>query len=107
MPHVDARGSFSRLFCQEELPFAVEQMSLSINKKKGTLRGLHFQASPHEEDKLIYCMKGSVFDVLVDLETKEHAAFELKAGDALLAPKGFAHGFLTLQDECELLYLCS
>jgi len=76
------------------------------------LRGLHFQKEPYAEDKLIHCLKGRVFDVIVDLRKDsptfgEHITAELCVGKGLLAPKGCAHGFLTLEDESELLYCCT
>jgi dTDP-4-dehydrorhamnose 3,5-epimerase len=90
------------------------QCSISRNDRAGTLRGLHFQTAPHEEAKLVRCTRGTIFDVIVDLrpDSPTHAEWigvELDAeeGTALYVPKGFAHGFQTLVDETEVLYMIS
>ena len=90
------------------------QMSMSFNARAGTLRGLHFQAAPHEEAKLVRCTRGAIFDVVVDLRADSPTchrwyAVELTAdnGLALFIPAGFAHGFQTLVDETEVLYAMS
>lgn len=115
----DHRGFFSRFFCAEELAQAgfrlpVAQMNHTFTARKGAVRGLHFQHPPHAEDKLISCLHGEIFDVAVDLRRDSptflrwHA--EILSGDnarSLLVPQGFAHGFQTLTDGCELLYLHS
>jgi dTDP-4-dehydrorhamnose 3,5-epimerase len=115
----DARGFFSRLFCASELASAgwqgpVAQINHTHTRQRGTARGLHFQYAPHAEDKLVNCLRGEVFDVAVDLRrgspTLLHWHSErLSAsnGRALLIPRGFAHGFQTLSDDCEMLYLHS
>jgi dTDP-4-dehydrorhamnose 3,5-epimerase len=115
----DERGLFARTFCAEEfraygLSAAELQCSVSYNLNKGTLRGMHYQAAPHEEDKLIRCTAGAVFDVIVDIRTGSPSygrwfGTELTAANrrGLLAPKGFAHGFLTLADASEVLYMIS
>jgi dTDP-4-dehydrorhamnose 3,5-epimerase len=116
-PSSDERGFFARTFCAGEfaeygLSAAALQCSVSYNVDKGTLRGMHYQAPPHEEDKLIRCTAGAIFDVIVDIR-RNSASYgrwfgaELTAANhrALLAPKGFAHGFLTLADESEVLYM--
>ena len=114
--HEDERGSFARTFCARE--FAAQglathfvQTSLSANRRRGTLRGLHWQAAPHAEEKLVRCVRGRVYDVLVDLRPdshiyRQHLALELSAaeGNALFIPAGVAHGFLTLEDDCEVHY---
>ena len=112
----DGRGFFARSFCQEEfraqgLSPVVAQCNLSWNRRKGTLRGLHFQAKPHEEAKLVRCTRGAIWDVIVDLRvdslTRLHwHAVELSADNRLgyYVPEGFAHGFQTLQDDSEVLY---
>jgi dTDP-4-dehydrorhamnose 3,5-epimerase len=112
----DDRGFFARSFCVEEfrahgLNPAVAQCNVSWNRRKGTLRGLHFQARPHEEAKLVRCTRGAVWDVIVDLREDSPTrlrwhAVELSADSrlALYVPEGFAHGFQTLQDDCEVLY---
>lgn len=114
--HVDERGSFHRIADRaqqdaSELPLRACQWSLSRNNKKGTFRGIHFQWPPYEETKLVSCVSGKIFDVLVDLrpasETRECAAcLELCAGDGrtLYVPPGVAHGFLCLEDDTALLY---
>jgi dTDP-4-dehydrorhamnose 3,5-epimerase len=116
-PTSDERGFFARTFCAAEfadygLNAAALQCSVSYNVDKGTLRGMHYQAPPHEEDKLIRCTAGAIFDVIVDIR-KDSASYgrwfaaELTAANrrALLAPKGFAHGFLTLAADSEVLYM--
>jgi dTDP-4-dehydrorhamnose 3,5-epimerase len=115
----DSRGTFSRLYCAAQfgsrgwMP-SVAQINHSHTRARGTVRGLHFQYPPHAEDKLVSCLRGEVFDVAVDLRRgsptflKWHGEL-LSAGNgrALLVPQGFAHGFQTLSDECELVYLHS
>lgn len=108
----DERGFFARLFSQNdffEKSFKPSQISLSYNREKFTLRGLHFQF-PHWEAKLVICAKGKIFDVAVDIR-KESRYFgkwvgrTLEKWDMLFIPKGFAHGFLTLEEETEVIYL--
>ena len=113
---IDNRGYFSRLFCQEELISInraknILQMNLSFSKYAGTVRGMHFQLPPYQEDKIVRCIKGSIFDVVVDIRSnsKTHGqwtSLELSASKAnsIYIPKGFAHGFQTLENECEVLY---
>jgi dTDP-4-dehydrorhamnose 3,5-epimerase len=115
--NVDERGWFSRLYCEETLKsagidFSISQINASYNSHRGTLRGLHFQEHPHEEAKIVRCVRGGVFDVLVDIRpesptfSKWHAV-ELSAENriSIYIPEGYAHGFQTLEDGCELLYL--
>ena len=114
--HVDERGLFARTFCEDVFakagaPIRAVQANISRNPKMGTLRGMHFQAPPHEEIKLIQCVRGRVFDVALDLRRDglsfgRTVATELSAdGNRLfLIPKGCAHGFLTLEDNSDLLY---
>ena len=111
--HADARGHFARTYDVEHLG-PVVQMSTSFNVHAGTLRGMHLQAEPHGEDKLVRCTRGAVFDVAVDLRPGSptlHAwhGVELSAdnGVALWIPRGFAHGFQTLTDDAEVLYAMS
>jgi len=118
-PHADERGFFARTFCARELAAAgldvrVAQTSLSWNPRRGTLRGLHWQAPPHAEAKLVRCVRGRIYDVLVDVRPESHAfrqhvAVELDADgrDAVYIPPGVAHGFLTLADGCEVHYQMS
>lgn len=118
-PHADARGMFERLFCSEDLALVgwvtpVAQINRSVTQQRGTVRGLHFQHPPHAEMKLVSCLRGEVWDVAVDLRPDSptflcwHA--EVLSPDnagAILIPPGFAHGFQTLGDQVELLYLHS
>ena len=118
-PSSDHRGSFTRLFCEREfsargLETRFPQLSQSATHIHGTVRGLHFQRSPHSEVKLVRCAKGAIFDVIVDLRpgssTYRHwQGFELTAenGNQLYIPQGFAHGFQTLSDACEVAYMIS
>lgn len=113
----DARGRFSRLFCAQELaplnlPGPLAQINHSYTAARGTVRGLHFQRPPRAEAKLVRCLKGRVLDVAVDLRAssptylKWHAVeLSPESGLAFYLPQGFAHGFQTLEDHCELLYL--
>ncbi len=115
----DERGFFARCFSADEfaargLPAAMPQSSISFNARKGTLRGMHFQAPPHAEDKLVRCTAGSIFDVIVDLRADSPTRWrwlgvELTAANrrSLFVPKGFAHGFVTLLDDSEVLYMIS
>jgi dTDP-4-dehydrorhamnose 3,5-epimerase len=112
----DDRGDFARTFCAREFaaagaPFQVVQTSLSRNRRAGTLRGMHYQAPPHQEAKLVQCVRGRIFDAAIDLRPgsptyRRVAALELDADGALafFIPAGCAHGFLTLQDASDVLY---
>jgi dTDP-4-dehydrorhamnose 3,5-epimerase len=118
-PVGDTRGSFARTFCASEFAahgLAVEfpQHSVSRNSLKGTLRGMHFQAPPHAEAKLVSCRQGAIFDVCLDLRPGSPTflrwcGFELNAenGRQLYLPKGCAHGFQTLTDDTEITYRIS
>jgi dTDP-4-dehydrorhamnose 3,5-epimerase len=118
-PYPDDRGLFARTFCAEEfarhgLNATVAQCNVSYNRRRGTLRGLHFQVPPHEETKLVRCTAGAVFDVIVDIRCasatcKRWLAVELSAANRrmLYIPEGFAHGFQTLVDDTELSYQMS
>lgn len=118
-PRRDERGFFARTFCIQEfaahgIELSFAQTSVSFNPRSGTLRGMHYQAGPHAEDKLIRCTAGAVFDVIVDLRRESPTyrrwiGVELSAANrrAILVPKGFAHGFLSLTDDAELLYMMS
>ncbi len=118
-PRGDSRGFFARAFCQREfgelgLETKFVQMNDSFNAKAGVLRGMHFQRAPHEESKLVRCVAGRVFDVVVDLRSesptqRKWVAVELsaEARNAVFVPAGCAHGFLTLEDASELEYLIS
>jgi dTDP-4-dehydrorhamnose 3,5-epimerase len=116
--HNDGRGFFSRLFCEESFAAATGislrpcQVNLSHNARAKTLRGLHFQDPPHAEAKLLRCVRGRVFDVALDLRPDSPAyglsvGIELSEADGteIFIPAGCAHGFLTLADDTDLLYL--
>jgi dTDP-4-dehydrorhamnose 3,5-epimerase len=115
----DGRGFFARTFCRDEfaargLRSSFVQCNLSSNPRKGTLRGMHLQAKPHEEAKLVCCTRGAVYDVIVDLRResptfRQWAAFELSAQNRrmLYVPEGLAHGFQALEDYTDLFYLMS
>ena len=117
--HEDDRGWFARSWCLREFeeqginPRMV-QCNLSFNQKRGTLRGMHYQAEPHTEDKYIRVNRGAIYDVALDLRPdsptyKQWQGFELSTANhtLLYLPKGIAHGFLTLTDETEVMYLVS
>ena len=115
-PFQDERGWFARTYCQEEFRAIAPklewvQFNHSCTRLCGTVRGLHFQTPPHQEAKLIRCIAGAVWDVIVDLRrgspTLLHGfGVELSAANRkmLFVPEGFAHGFQTLTDNCEMLY---
>jgi dTDP-4-dehydrorhamnose 3,5-epimerase len=117
--HADERGFFARIWDPDELeeaglPRALAQASISRSTRAGTLRGLHFQRAPHAEAKLVRCVGGSVFDVVLDLRPESPTYLDWHAveltrdnGRALFIPKGCAHGFRTLEDDTEILYLIS
>jgi dTDP-4-dehydrorhamnose 3,5-epimerase len=117
--HADERGSFARSFCRREfeahgLNPTVAQCNVSTNHVKGTLRGLHSQRSPHAEDKLVRCTRGSIYDVMLDLRPGsssygKHFGATLSADDhrSLYIPKGVFHGFLTLEESTEVFYQMS
>lgn len=107
----DERGFFARILDAEEfanlgLVVPSTQWSISHNRKRGTLRGLHYQEAPHEEVKLVRCTAGAIFDVIVDLEMGRWFSVELSAANrkSLYVPRGVAHGFQTLTDEAEVSY---
>lgn len=115
----DQRGFFARLFCKKEfashgLETSIVQANNSFSSETGTLRGLHYQLPPKEESKLVRCISGSFYDVIVDLRPNS-PTFKSSFGAILSAqnrlmmyvPKGFAHGFLTLEPNSEILYLVS
>jgi len=118
-PHSDDRGFFSRSFCRHEfeehgLSPVVAQCNISLNHKKGTIRGMHFQTSPHEEAKLVRCTRGEIFDVVVDLRPdspthKQWVGVRLNERNhtMLYVPPGCGHGFQSLTDDAELMYQVS
>ena len=115
-PSQDERGFFARAFCEREfgahgLPTRFPQCNISWNREAFTLRGMHFQAAPHSEAKLVRCTAGAIHDVIVDLRRESPTRLRWLAVDldarrrsALFIPEGFAHGFLTLQPETEVYY---
>lgn len=117
--HEDARGYFARTFCEAEfkvsgLDTRIVQCSISFNRRRGTLRGMHYQVPPFEEAKLVRCNRGAIYDVIIDLRRdspafKKHFAVELDGqnGKMVYVPAGFAHGFQTLEDETEVFYQMS
>jgi dTDP-4-dehydrorhamnose 3,5-epimerase len=118
-PLEDDRGFFARSFCQREfekqsLNFCVVQCNVSYNKKKGTLRGMHYQVPPHEEAKLVSCIRGTIYDVIIDLRPDSSTycqwfALELSSENykMLYVPEGFTHGFQTLEDNTVVFYQMS
>ena len=115
----DERGHFARTWCRREfeeqgLDSTMAQCSFSYNAVKGTLRGMHYQAPPHEETKLVRCTRGAIFDVLVDLRPGSETyhgwvGYQLteENGHALYVPPGVAHGFISLVDATEVFYQIS
>ena len=112
----DKRGFFTRAFCKnvfdkENISNNISQINFSFSKKKGTIRGLHFQIKPFEEMKIIYCIKGSIFDVVADLRKKsktykKYVGIKISSKDrkGIIVPKGCAHGFQTLEANTEVIY---
>jgi len=115
----DQRGFFARTWCQREFEVhglnpRIVQCSISFNKKKGTLRGMHYQVAPFQEVKLVRCTKGGIYDVIIDLRPesptfKRYIAIILSADNRkmLYIPERFAHGFQTLEDNTEVFYQMS
>ncbi len=118
-PVVDRRGSFARVFCRDQfsergLAGEFVQNSISENLKRGTLRGMHYQVEPAAEVKLVQCVRGALYDVIIDLRPESETyckwfGVELSAGNRrlLYVPKGFAHGFQTLVDDTAVYYMIS
>lgn len=118
-PLNDDRGFFARGFCARDfqaqgLEPTVAQCNISFNEKAGTLRGLHFQASPHEEAKLIRCTRGAIYDVAVDIRPNSPTYLKWYATELtsesrrmMFIPRGFGHGFQTTVDKSEVFYLMS
>lgn len=115
----DDRGFFARTFCLNEfkdhgIDITIVQANTNLSAKKRTIRGMHYQLHPYEEDKVVRCTKGALFDVIIDLRKdsptyKQWLGVELSEDNhrGLFVPKGFAHGFLTLKDNTEANYLVS
>lgn len=118
-PVEDERGFFARSWCQDEfrahgLNANLAQCSISFNKRRGTLRGMHYQTKPYEEAKLVRCTRGAVYDVMIDLRPdsatfERWVAVELSSENrkALYVPEGFAHGFQSLSADAEVFYMIS
>lgn len=118
-PKSDERGFFARTWCAQEmeahgLNSRMAQCSVSFNNRKGTLRGMHYQAAPFPETKVVRCTRGSLYDVVLDLRPQSHTfkqwiAVTLTAAkrNMVYVPEGCAHGFITLQDETEIAYQIS
>ena len=116
-PFIDERGFFNRIFCQKELEvirpgIVIAQINHSMTKKKGAIRGMHFQYPPHAEMKIVRCITGSIFDVAVDLRqdslTFLHWHGEVLSAEnmkALVIPEGCAHGFQSLENNIEMIYI--
>jgi len=107
----DLRGFFERLYCKKKISFNIKQINLSTNLKKGTLRGFHYQASPSKEHKIISCVSGSLFNVLIDMRKKSKTykkifRYNLTSLDNkfLYLPAGCANCFLTLENNTKILY---
>ena len=115
--HTDNRGSFSRLFCKKDLEDVIKQrcivqVNYSYTKLKGMIRGMHFQLQPHAEMKFVRCTKGHILDVVVDLRKNSPSFLKWHAEELsninnkmIIIPEGCAHGFQTLENNCELLYM--
>ena len=118
-PFTDSRGSFSRTFCAKEfkqynLAANMVQTNFSLSNRKHILRGMHYQVEGAEEDKLVQCLRGTIWDVIIDLRESsksfgQHLGVELSEANKkmLYVPRGFAHGFLSLEDFCYVLYQVS
>lgn len=117
--HEDGRGFFARSWCQKEfeahgLNQRMVQCNVSLNKVKGTIRGMHYQVPPCAEAKLVRCTRGAIYDVIIDLRResptyKQHLSVVLSSNtyEAIFIPEGFAHGFQTLEDNSEVFYQMS
>ncbi len=115
----DERGFLSKFFDKESyaengIKFNITQVKYTYTKSKGTIRGMHFQKKPFEEDKIVICTSGEIFEVVIDIrrESKTYGKwyggkFSEKNNTSLLIPKGFAHGYQTLTNNCKMLYLMS
>ncbi|MEM7790165.1 MAG: dTDP-4-dehydrorhamnose 3,5-epimerase [Verrucomicrobiota bacterium] len=118
-PKKDERGYFARAFCKNEfdvyeIESQVVQVNVSFNHKAGTLRGMHYQKAPVEETKIVRCTRGSLYDVIIDMRPDsptymQHFGIELSEENMrkLFVPRGFAHGYLTLEDNTEASYMVS
>lgn len=115
-PREDSRGYFARVFAKEEfkkngVSFSIVHINRSLSKDKGVIRGLHYQRSPHQEDKIIQCLQGKIFDVALDIRPSSKTygqwvsqVLDSKSKKMILVPKGCAHGFQTLERNCIVEY---
>ena len=115
----DERGFFGRTYCRNEfaavnIDFSIAQTNISYNKMKGTLRGMHMQKYPYKEAKLIQCISGSLYDVIIDMRTDSPTLYQwisttltAQNNTLLYIPEGFAHGFITLENDTKILYFMS
>lgn len=115
----DFRGYLSRIFCKNQFSqisknILIKQINFTFTKKAGTIRGMHYQSKPFEEDKIVFCVKGKIYDVVLDI--RKNSKTFLKSDKVILSekknsmhliPKGFAHGYQSLTDNCELVYFHS
>ena len=118
-PIIDNRGSFSRMFCVDDFKFEgfnrpIKQINRTVTIQKGAMRGMHLQLPPSDEYKIVSCLKGKVHDVVLDIRRgsptflqSRHVVLSSESLNAVLVPPGCAHGFQTLEDNCEMLYLHS
>jgi dTDP-4-dehydrorhamnose 3,5-epimerase len=116
-PVQDSRGNFDKLFCEADFSrynknISISQINLSRTNKLGTLRGLHYQKFPFLEKKIVSCVRGKIFDVVIDIRQDsptflKHYSIILssESDKSVLIPEGFAHGFQSLEDNCEVLYM--
>ena len=116
-PHIDERGFFSRIFCKKEfsergLVSEFVQISTCFNHKKGQVRGMHYQTPPYEETKLVRCSRGAIYDVLLDIRSDSPtyqqcygAELSNKNNKMFYIPRGFAHGYKTLESNSEVFYM--
>jgi dTDP-4-dehydrorhamnose 3,5-epimerase len=116
-PHIDERGYFARTFCMHEfeahgLITHFAQMSTSFNHKKGQIRGMHYQEAPYGETKIVRCTRGAIYDVILDIRPDSSTYMQSYGtiltpdnGKMFYIPKGFAHGFKTLEDNTEVFYM--
>jgi dTDP-4-dehydrorhamnose 3,5-epimerase len=116
-PFQDERGFFARSFCRDEfarahLEYDVVQCNISHNIRKGTIRGMHYQLPPYEEVKMVQCTQGSIFDAVIDLRKQSSTylqwrGFTMRADEyrMLYVPKGFAHGYQSLEDNSTVIYM--
>lgn len=118
-PLSDERGFLERLFCRETFhQFGIEcniqQINHTLTRRRGTVRGMHYQMPPHAETKVVTCLQGKIFDVAVDLRAESPTFLQWHgeilsqdSGKMLVVPQGFAHGFQSLTDNCKMIYLCT